>query len=163
MSVNKYQPHVMVLPEDRANHELAHGFSINVTATQRVFQVLPEAGGWSEVRKLFHEVHRLEMERNAFRHMVLLVDFDEEVDRLSEMKKVIPDSLSDRVFVIGVWSEPEELKRKKLGSRESIGSQLANECYEDQSNLWNHELLIHNASELDRMKVKLRRILFPPA
>lgn len=162
MSVNNYLPHVMVLPEDRANHELAHGFSINLTEFRRVFQVLPEAGGWSKVRKLFQEEHRLEMENNAFRHMILLVDFDEKANRLSEMKKVVPNSLSDRVFVIGVWSEPEELKRRQLGSRESIGRQLADECYDDKLNLWNHELLRHNASELDRMKVKLRPILFPP-
>jgi hypothetical protein len=30
MSVNKYQPHVLLLPEDDANTELANGFVLEI-------------------------------------------------------------------------------------------------------------------------------------
>jgi hypothetical protein len=43
MSVNKYLPHVLVLPEDDANRQLATGFEIEVKHTRRI-QVLVEAG-----------------------------------------------------------------------------------------------------------------------
>ena len=161
MSVNKYRPHVMVLPEDDANRELANGFLLHESVALRAIQVLVEAGGWSKVRSLFEEEHIAEMKKNTLRHMVLLVDFDGDSSRLDEMRKAIPASLVERVFVIGVWLEPEELKRKKLGSFESIGRQLASECHENTRVIWNHELLRHNEQELGRMTAALRPILFP--
>ena len=64
MSVNKYQPHVLVLPEDDANRQLANGFHLQVAWTrQRQMQVLPVAGGWNEVLNLFKSEHVLEMDR----------------------------------------------------------------------------------------------------
>jgi hypothetical protein len=30
VSVNKYQPHFLVLPEDRANSQVANGFLLNL-------------------------------------------------------------------------------------------------------------------------------------
>ena len=164
MSVNKFnlRPHVLVLPEDDANRQIATGFAVNLIEG-RDYKVLEVAGGWPKVRELFFEVHVAEMQRCAQRYMVLLVDFDGKESRLAEMTKDIPDALADRVFVIGIWTEPEDLYRHGLGTEENFGRQLASECHENQSDLWNHELLIHNANELDRMKVKLRPILFPSA
>lgn len=160
MSVNKYLPHVMVLPEDDANRQLANGFLRHESVALRAIQVLSEVGGWGKVRDVFKEAHIAEMAKYTQRHMVLLVDFDGQQDRLEEMKTVIPDSLLDRVFVIGAWREPENLKRE-LGGFESIGCQLACECHGNRRDIWNHELLKHNVTELDRMIVALRPILFP--
>ncbi len=92
--------------------------------------------------------------------MVLLVDFDSESDRFDQMTEGIPGDLAKRVFVIGTWSEPEELSRADLGSREGVGYKLASECYDGTRNVWNHDLLRHNAKELDRMTTLLRPILF---
>ncbi len=103
------------------------------------------------------------MQRYAKRHMVLLVDFDEKPARFSEMTKDIPKDLAERVFVIGVNPDPEELPRAGLGSKEDVGTKLAAECYDETRNVWNHDLLRHNASELERMTTLLRPILFPPA
>ncbi|MGA2659008.1 MAG: hypothetical protein ABSH34_16015 [Verrucomicrobiota bacterium] len=49
MSVNKYRPHVYVLPEDDANRQLANGFLLHPDLLARNIQVLPEVGGWHEV------------------------------------------------------------------------------------------------------------------
>ncbi len=63
MSVDKYQPHVYVLPEDDANRQLANGFLLRVDPTrQRQMQVLPVAGGWQNVLNLFISDHVVKMD-----------------------------------------------------------------------------------------------------
>jgi hypothetical protein len=76
------------------------------------------------------------------------------------MKKIIPDELMNRVFVIGAWSEPEDLRKARLGTFEEIGFKLAEECRSDSKSTWDHELLKHNADEVVRMASVLRPILF---
>jgi hypothetical protein len=44
MSVNKYQPHILVLPEDDANRQLANGFVLDQSVATRNIQVLEEVG-----------------------------------------------------------------------------------------------------------------------
>ena len=54
MSVNKHLPHILVLPEDDANRQLANGFLLQVDPTRmRQMQVLPVAGGWTAVLDQF--------------------------------------------------------------------------------------------------------------
>lgn len=159
MSVNKFLPHVLVLPEDDANLKLAKGFLLDVQLNQRKIQVLPEAGGWTKVVDCFKETHVPELNRHSNRHMILLIDFDQQQDRLQKVTENIPTDLHDRVYVLGVWSEPEEL-RKDLGDFEKIGSTLASECREATGTTWNHELLKHNACELDRLRKQVRPFLF---
>ncbi len=162
MSVNDDLPHVLVLPEDRANLRLANGFHLEVPwDRQRQMQVLRVAGGWNGVLSLFKLEHEVEMKRCRYRSMVLLIDFDGEEDRLTKAKAAIPEDLTDRVFVVGAWTEPEALKGA-LGAYEEIGRALAKDCREGTDNIWGHELLKHNASELDRLREHVRPILFPP-
>ncbi len=161
MSVNKHRPHIFVLPEDDANHALANGFRLNPNLSQRSIQVLPSAGGWIKVQSQFQTEHIFPMERNQNRHTVLLLDFDEMANRREEVAKVVPPHLSERVFILGVWSEPEDLKKAGLGTLESVGSKLALECQNETRVTWEHELLRHNNIELVRMASKLKQILFP--
>ncbi len=64
------------------------------------------------------------------------------------------------MFVLGVWSEPEDL-RADLGSYETIGLALARDCREETDQTWEHCLLQHNAAELMRLRESVRPILFP--
>ncbi|MEO8495150.1 MAG: hypothetical protein ABI614_08770 [Planctomycetota bacterium] len=161
MSANKHIPHVLVLPEDDANTEIATGFSLHEALRPRAIQVLPCAGGWPKVRDSFRSDHINAMRRNSHRRMVLLVDFDEKESRFKEMTETIPADLAERVFVIGVWKEAEDLTRAGLGSREAVGYELASECFDDSKDIWDHSLLRHNADELARMTKQLRPMLFP--
>jgi hypothetical protein len=161
MSVNKDLPHVMVLPEDDANRQLANGFWQEVDWNrQRPMQVLAEAGGWNEVLALFRSEHVSYMDRWPSRFMVLLIDFDSKEDRLNNAKAAIPERLADRVFVLGAWSEPEAL-RADLGPYEKIGSDMAKDCRDGTDTTWGHRLLRHNAGELDRLRQHVGPILFP--
>ena len=161
MSVNRYQSHVLVLPEDDANRQMANGFVLSLDwPVIRRIQVLAGVGGWNEVLNRFQSDHVAEMERLANRFMVLLIDFDDDPDRLKEAKNRIPETLTDRVFILGTWSEPEALKRAGLGSYEEIGSALAQDCREQTTQTWDHNLLRHNANELTRLRDHVRPILF---
>jgi hypothetical protein len=163
MSVNKFQPHVLVLPEDDANSQLANGFLLDshVPLNPQV-QILEEAGGWTQVLDGFKRDHIAPMTRWSHRFMVLLIDFDSHLERLTAAKAEIPEHLSDRVFILGALTEPEALKQAHLGSFEEIGLAMAADCREGTHTIWGHELLRHNASELDRLRRSVLPILFPP-
>jgi hypothetical protein len=158
---NKDQPHVLVLPEDDANRQLAEGFHQQVDFNRyRQMQVLPVAGGWIEVLNRFASDHIQGMDRYSHRFMVLLIDFDRDLGRLDTAKTRIPDHLTERVFILGALTEPERLKQAKLGSYENLGSQLAQDCRDDSYATWRHDLLRHNEPELDRLREHVRPILF---
>jgi hypothetical protein len=63
------------------------------------------------------------------------------------------------VFILGVWTEPEEL-RANLGSYETIGMALAKDCREDSDTTWGHDLLRNNAGEIARLRERVRPFLF---
>ena len=163
MSVNKHLPHVFILPEDDANVQLANGFQLDLALDTRRIQILEEAGGWTEVLAIFQSEHIPAMNRYSKRFMVLLVDFDHREDRLGEITATIPNHLRERVFVLGVWSQPEELRRSLHSGYESIGLSMAKDCRENSEKIWAHALLRHNAGELTRLRERVRPILFPQA
>jgi hypothetical protein len=160
MSVNRERDHVFVLPEDERNLQLATEFLANVDVNrQRQMYVLDVAKGWNRVLDLFESVHISEMDRCPQRFMILLIDFDGRPERLNVAKARIPHHLSDRVFVVGALTDPENLRRE-LGSYETIGSDLATDCRDETGTTWGNPLLRHNAGELDRLREQVRPILF---
>jgi hypothetical protein len=162
MSVNRYQPHVFVLPEDDANRQLANGFLLDQFLLHRRIQVLPEVGGWTQVLERFRSDHATQMDRYPSRFMVLLIDFDGDEQRLTRARAQIPGHLTERVFILGALSKPEALRQASLGSYETIGLKMAQACREETDGIWGHDLLRHNASELDRLREHVRPILFRP-
>jgi hypothetical protein len=99
------------------------------------------------------------MDRYDKRFMILLIDFDGQEGRLNNAKAIIPDRLKDRVFILGTWNEPEAL-RQDLGTYETIGLAMAKDCREGTDMIWSHRLLLHNESELSRLRECVRPILF---
>jgi hypothetical protein len=160
MSVNKHLPHVFVLPEDDANGQLANGFQLDISVDTRRMQILNEAGGWCEVFHCLEKDHLADLERYTNRFMVLLLDFDRHEGRFDELVRAIPPHLRNRVFILGVWSEPEDL-RKDLGrSLETIGLALAKDCRDKTDSVWAHPLLSHNATEVARLREFVAPFLF---
>lgn len=160
MSVNRHRPHVLLLPEDDANQQIAIEFLLGVESRQQA-RVLAPAGGWGKVLQEFESIHAVEMQKFRERYLVLLIDSDDDVHRIGNSMARIPASLADRVFVIGALSEPEKLRKAGLGSYGKIGSDLAEDCRENTDTVWGHELLQHNASEVARLRQHVRPILFP--
>ncbi|NEP46928.1 MAG: hypothetical protein F6K35_50200 [Okeania sp. SIO2H7] len=160
MSINKYKPHLFVLPEDEANEEIANGFTLHPNLNNRAIKVLPYSDGWRRVLEDFGKVHAPEMRNLPHRNFLLLIDFDRDENRLSYVENQIPEELKDRVFVLGVFSEPENLRSEIKRSFENIGEALAKDCADNTNELWGHELLKHNQTELDRMIVAVKPFLF---
>jgi hypothetical protein len=122
--------------------------------------VLEEVGGWTKVLDRFKSDHVSEMRAYQHRFMVLLIDFDGRSDRLAHAKTFIPGDLTDRVFILGAWTEPEDLRRASLGSYETVGRAMAEDCREETGATWGHALLRHNAGEIARLREHVRPILF---
>ncbi|MEH2008632.1 hypothetical protein [Nostoc sp.] len=144
MSSNKHKPHILVLPEDDANRQIANGFILDINLNSHAIQVLPEARGWEDVVEKFTNSYASTMRQYPHRMIALLIDFDENEDRLSYVKNKIPDELENRVFVLGVLSEPERLRKDIKRNFEKIGEALAKDCSDNTNNLWGHDLLKHN-------------------
>jgi len=159
MSANKYQPHVLVFPQDDANNQLATGFVLKVKYDRRI-QVLPEVGGWLSICEKFLSEHVKGMRKYPERNVVLLLDFNDQSDRANRVKEKVPEDLRSRVFVLGVQSEPEALKKAGLGSLEDIGRRLGKECREETKDVWRHGLLQQNAGELGRLEQAIRAFVF---
>lgn len=156
---NKFKPHVLVLPEDDANRQIANGFMLEPSLRQRNLQVLPPAGGWAVARDKLKAEHVPELSRLPQRIMVVLVDFDGRSERREQILGDIPHEIRKRIFVLGVFSEPERLKAA-LGSYEKIGRELAAGCATNTDDAWGHELLAHNAAEASRLMAIAGPVLF---
>jgi hypothetical protein len=152
---------VFVLPEDDANKDLLNGFLLGTDRLQQV-KVLQSAGGWNPVLERFGSEEVKGMRRFPERFMILLIDFDGKSDRLEVAKSAIPDDLADRVFVLGTFTEPEDLKKALGATFETIGSKMADDCRDGTDTIWGHDLLQHNAGELERLRTHVRPILFQP-
>ncbi len=160
MSPNKELPHVLVLPEDDANRQLARGFHLQIDSTrQRQMQILQPANGWSNVMEVFLSDHVPEMDRYPTRAMVLVIDYDEDEKRLDRCRDRVPNHLAERVFILGSFDEPEKLTNE-LGAYEIIGAGMAKDCREGTDTTWGHNHLRHNAGELERLRAHLYAILF---
>jgi hypothetical protein len=159
MSINKEKPHIIVIPEDDANRQIVNGFCQYVNVKTHNIEYHRIAGGWGRVIDKFEREEITKMESYPDRIVILVIDFDTQENRLDYVKEKIPPELENRVFVLGAWSEPEKLKNK-LGSYETIGEGLAKDCYEDTTEFWDNELLKHNKSELHRMRLIVRPIIF---
>ncbi len=57
MSINKYKRHILVLPEDDANRQIANGFLLDPNLDVRAIQILPPSGGWKKVLNSFMDNH----------------------------------------------------------------------------------------------------------
>lgn len=161
MSVNLQRPHLLVLPEDDANRQIANGFMLDPSLNERNVQVLPPANGWRKVREDFIAEHIPRLRRFPHQHLAMLIDFDDDVqDRHDYFRTSVPKELHSRVFVLGCRSEPEPLRVACRLSFEKIGKTLSAECYGEHLALWNHDLLAHNANERQRLSDAVKSFLF---
>lgn len=162
MSTNDYRPHIHILPEDDANRQVANGFILSPRITRdEQIQILPIARGWSKVRGWLSGQAVKGMRQYSERYVVGLVDFDGQEQRREQMIADVPEDLRNRVFLFGVWSEPEQIKAD-FRSFERLGTALAESCDDglQTGSPWNHELLKHNLEEFERARQILRAVLF---
>lgn len=160
MKVNREKEHLLVLPEDDANRQIFNGFINHLNVKNSAIQVLPIADGWKKAVDQLKIDNGLGMGQYPQRRIVLIVDFDKKENRLSYVEEQIREELRERVFVLGVQSNPEDLKRATKKSFEDLGKALAQDCSDNTNELWGHHLLKHNKRELYRMASSVKPFLF---
>jgi hypothetical protein len=154
-SVNKYKDHLLIVPEDDANKDLAVGFQKVVPRGVNAIHIENVAGGWSSARDRLVSLSQT-MRRFPSRRVLVLVDYDSCETRREDVLRDVPTDLKDRVYLLGVLSEPELLQRAlSHRSREAIGEALARECLDGAHEDWKHPLLAHNAPELARLRAEV--------
>ena len=157
MSANKFHRHLIVVPEDDPNRQLANGFWL-VFETRQI-PVLEEAHGWSRALEAVKEDELPKMRAFPERHLVLLIDFDRDEQRLQRAKMHVPADVADRIFILGILTEPEDLRNKLQMPYEGIGRALAEECRHARTDFWDHPLLRHNKPELQPLSPVLTSII----
>ena len=161
MSVNRERSHLIVLPEDDANRQIANGFLNHVGIVGRSIQLLKPAGGWTAVKDQFTRNHEKYLRTYEHAVCILIVDFDGEgIDRLQSVRSAIAKDIAPRVFILGAQTEPEGLKATLNSSFEKICSQFAEDCVRDTQIAWRDEHLVHNAEELIRLRAVVKDFLF---
>ncbi len=160
MSVNRYKPHVYLVPEDDANRQLALGFLDHWAVDERVVDPRAPAGGWGAVLDVFEREYVKLLRGNGNAHVIMIIDFDMNVEeRRAFFRSRIPGDMQPRVFVIGCQATPERLRAEFGMHWEKIGCELADDCRRNDFARWSHPHLVHNQDELKRMGDVLR-ILF---
>jgi hypothetical protein len=160
MKVNREKEHFLVLPEDDANRQIVIGFINDLNVDNSAIQVLPIADGWKKAVEQLTIDDGLRLRQYPQRRIILIIDFDKKENRLSYVESQIPKDLKERVFVLGVQSNPQKLKSDIKKSFEEIGKALAQDCSDNTNELWGHKLLTHNKTELERMVSSVKPFLF---
>jgi hypothetical protein len=168
MSGNREKPHMVILPEDRANEQIANGFKLSLNINYRAIRVEKPAGGWLTVVQKFKTELVPEMQKYPACVTVMLIDFDCKAGgfyqhRLNQVTKEIPEGLKNRVFVLGVLTEPEDIKDARNRERktfEKIGETLAEGCPDSKNSLWKDVLMKHNEDQLQHILKSVRPFLF---
>lgn len=119
MSVNKYKPHVSVFIEDKANSDIANGFFVNDFIDINSVELRNYGKGWKKVADQFIDNCDKTMANYPNKVVILLIDFDEKAGYLNHYDyvktkmsgKQISEDAQKRVFIFGVLSEPEMLKK----------------------------------------------------
>ncbi len=161
MAVNRYSDHILVVPEDDANRQLANGFITHFSVKPRAIQVLNPEGGWLKVFSRFQSSLIDDLRNYPKMHLVLLVDFDNDYqNRIQQFKNECPTELCDRFYILGAKSEPESIKKAMSKNYEAIGNLLVEDCRANVNTYWSHTELDHNSGEIARLNKSVSSFLF---
>jgi hypothetical protein len=161
MSVNKFKPHIYVIPEDRRNEQIANGFAQHPSVMTRQMQVVEPACGWEKTLDTLRDEYVALLRQHHNAYVVLVIDFDGSCEKRRKFcDSEIPEDVRDRVFVVGSQIDPETLKRSLDKNYEDIGRSLADDCDGDKLDFWGHEQLMHNESDRLRLVQVVKPFLF---
>jgi len=149
VKANAYKPHLLLIPEDPALHDIAVGFA----GRFHNVQVDPPVMGKIKLRDQFLEQELRKLGQFPLRFLVLVQDFDGEA--LSGLERSIPADLRHRVFVLGPIDESEDLRSELREARvltsntlDEIGKRLADDCLAGEDGLWRSGQLVHLQDQL---------------
>lgn len=159
MSVNRYEPYLIVLCEDNAYKDIFLGFEIS---EHPQISLKPVYQGFDDI--LFqltnpNSMTSKELKRYNKSYVLALTDADLDSQSESNIKKLkdsIPNEYKDRVFVMGSKYEAENIKRAIIGKGKwkGVSQELEKSCRDENCELWRDEMLNHNMEEI----ISLRKV-----
>jgi hypothetical protein len=162
MSVNRFKKHLIILPEDDGIRQVVNGFLTDISVDAGCVDVRRVAGGWIKTKDAVARDLRGRMTQYPNAHLLVLVDLDTDIGRVDHLLEVAPAEYRDRVYVLGIKGESEDLRRDFGMSLESIGKEIATGCVSDVFDVWNHDRLSANGKELRRIRNSVRPFLVDP-
>ncbi len=95
--MNRYAPHIYVIPEDDRDRQIADGFVLHHQVKHARIQVVPPAGGSPKVLDTFRDEYISKLRRDCpYAHVVMLIDFDDQVENRKAMfEQEIPEELQN--------------------------------------------------------------------
>jgi hypothetical protein len=104
VSANKYKPHLIVVPEDEADRQMAFGFVFHPAVLPASVDVRPPAGGWAAVLDLYERQFVPHLRKFPAARVVLLLDFDDRGDERGRSARTASRTISSHAR--SFW-EPE--------------------------------------------------------
>lgn len=133
MSANNYKPHLKVLCEDKINQDMMRGFAMGVfNASQHIDIIQDVAGGCHKAKILLENIWVDKLLKYPTMFLLIIIDFDKDISRITYMRENLPEELKDRVFILGCFDEPEKFKqyaREKIGSKKVFLVKILAKCY----------------------------------
>lgn len=158
MSVNLYQPNLLILCEDQAYLDFFHGFRLHHAINSNITKELAVAGGWeTAVASLKNpkSIARMTLHKFPKSHLLLLIDSDQNSQRIDDIIND-PDLalIQNRLFILSAYDEAEPLHSSLGGGlQEATGAKLAESCHSQNCDLWkNAPDLKHNLAQIQRLK-----------
>jgi phosphoribosylformimino-5-aminoimidazole carboxamide ribonucleotide (ProFAR) isomerase len=152
MSVNKYKPHIILVPEDKATHRIATSFTTEMIATDPRWHVIEYQDGWPNVFAYLKQQVPTQQAK-SHRIVIAIIDFDGQAEqRRADLFGQIPESLHERVFLFGCRDEAEDLRRVHSKSLSEIGILMNKACLQGDFTHWENEQLAVNGHELIRLR-----------
>lgn len=155
MSVNRYQPYLIVLYEDNAYKKIFTGFRGHPAVNSEQISESPLYRGWIKVKNELEDpssITRCQLDKFPNALVLALIDSDEYEERIQEIQSTIDEKLHSRIFILGALKDAEALKSDviKQGRLETLGFELAEDCFSQEGSKWRSEALSHNQSEINR-------------
>jgi hypothetical protein len=139
--------HLLILSEDDATRQLGNGLALAADfLCLNQIQVCQCNNGW---QKTVNSLKDKQLNQYTQRRILLIIDFDKCKNRLDLIRKdELVKTFQDRIFIIGSFSEAEDLKKcyDNTMSLEDIGKSLATDCSQ-----WKNKCLNHCQNEVKRL------------
>ena len=151
---NIYKHHLIVIPEDDKYNNIVNGIVLSSNVDENIFNIFRPSGGWLKVFEQLEDQMK-HLERLKYRHILILIDFDEKFEsRYKMFFDEVPSEYLDRVFILGVNNkEFEDLQRFfSLSNFEKLAKKLVENCPDSDLSNWKNKYLECNLAEIGRMK-----------
>jgi len=164
--MSTYGEEVIIYPEDPKTKDLADALKtakFGSVFDQRRINVKPSCRGWEDAVEI--AIKNCDLKRFSKRRIIILIDFDKQGTRLSEVKQRIPPECASKFYIVGWSGNIEELKHQTDCAGKGVhklAEKLVDDCQPECHGLWERpefaqmrESTSDSKSECERLRAEL--------